>query len=154
MQLPLTGACQCRAVRYQCAVGPRSIYACHCTECQRQSGSAFGTSMLVPREAFAFTQGAPKSWVRISDSGRKVDCLFCPDCGVRLVHLPQHSPQLAIIRPGTLDDTRSIRLAGHIWTASRQPWFEVPSGSLAYDGQPPDFSKLIEAYAAVAAGSI
>ncbi len=149
MKLPLTGACQCRAVRYSCAAAPASIYACHCTECQRQSGSAFGTSMLVPREAFLITQGSPRTWVRTSDSGRKVDCAFCPDCGTRLVHLPQHSPGMAIVRPGTLDDTSWIRLAGHIWTASRQPWFEVPAGSVSYEQQPPDFAKLIEAYAAL-----
>ncbi len=147
MQLPLTGSCQCRAVRYQCTAAPASIYACHCTECQRQSGSAFGTSMLVPRDAFSFTHGAPRTWVRTAESGRKVDCLYCPDCGTRIVHLPQHSPTMAIIRPGTLDDTKWIRLAGHIWLASRQAWFEAPAGAVTYDRQPPDFAKLIEAYA-------
>lgn len=148
MARTLTGSCQCRAVRYRCEAEPASIYACHCTECQRQSGSAFGTSMLMPRSAFAFTQGAPRTWVRSSDSGRKIECLFCPDCGTRLVHLPQHSPQMAIVRAGTLDDTTWIRLAGHIWTRSRQPWFEVPADAVNYEQQPPDFSKLIATYSA------
>lgn len=147
---PLTGACQCHAVRYCLDAAPLSIYACHCTECQRQSASAFGLSMLAPRDKLAFTQGAPRAWVRTADSGRKVDCLFCPDCGTRLAHLPQHSPQMAIVRPGTLDDTSWIRLAGHIWTRSKQPWFEVPAGAIVYEQQPPDFGKLIEAYAALA----
>jgi hypothetical protein len=57
---------------------------------------------------------------------------------------------MAIVRGGTLDDTTWIRLAGHIWTKSRQPWFAVPAGSVAYEGQPPDFGRLIEAYAAMA----
>jgi hypothetical protein len=144
----LTGSCQCRAVRYQCTASPASIYACHCTECQKQSGSAFGTSMLVARDTFSFTQGVPRTWVRTSDSGRKVDCQFCPDCGTRLAHLPQHSPTMAIVRGGTLDDTTGVYLAGHIWTRSRQPWFEIPAGSVTYEQQPPDFAKLIEAYGA------
>lgn len=144
----LTGSCQCPGVRYQCTAGPASIYACHCTECQKQSGSAFGTSMLIPRDKFTITQGEPRTWVRTSDSGRKVDCLFCPDCGTRIVHLPQHSPAMAIVRGGTLDDTSGVHLAGHIWTRSRQPWFEIPVGSVSYEQQPPDFSKLIEAYGA------
>ena len=127
----LVGGCQCRGVRYRCGASPVSIYACHCTECQRQSGSAFGSSMLVPRDTFSITQGTPKTWVRTSDSGRKVDCLFCPDCGTRIVHLPQHSPSMAIVRAGTLDDTSGIHLAGHIWTRSRQPWFRVPEGAVA-----------------------
>ena len=104
--------------------------------------------MLIAREKFAITQGAPRTWVRTSDSGRKVDCLFCPDCGTRIVHLPQHSPGMAIVRGGTLDDTSGVHLAGHIWTRSRQPWFEIPVGGVSYEQQPPDFSKLIEAYGA------
>ena len=152
MKLPLTGSCQCRNVRFQCTAAPASIYACHCTECQRLSGSAFGTSMLVPRDAFSVTQGTPRSWVRTSESGRRVECVFCPDCGTRLVHLPEHSPAMAIMRPGALDDTSWIRLAGHIWTRSKQPWFEVPPGSVTYEQQPPDFSRLIEAYRAMAQG--
>ena len=151
MKLPLTGGCQCGAVRYQSTVPAKAIYACHCTECQRQSGSAFGSSMLVPRDAFSFTRGVPKTWVRTADSGRKVDCLFCPDCGTRIVHMPQHSPTMAIVRAGTLDDTTGIHLAGHIWTNSRQPWFQAPLGTLNYDQQPPDMSKLIEVYAGMQA---
>ena len=149
MKLPLTGACQCTAVRYQSTQAPKTIYACHCTECQRQSGSAFGTSMWVPRDAVSFTQGAPKQWTRTADNGRKIDCFFCPDCGTRLIHFPQHSPQMALIRPGTLDDTSGIHLAGHIWIRSKQPWFQIPADAVTYEQQPPDLAKLIEAYAAL-----
>ena len=102
--------------------------------------------MLVKRDAFSFTQGTPKSWIRTADSGRTIDCLFCPDCGTRIVHLPQHSPGMAIVRAGTLDDTSNVRLSGHIWTKSRQPWFQIPLATVNYDQQPPDMSKLIEAY--------
>ena len=131
MKLPLTGSCQCRAVRYQCTAEPASIYACHCTECQRQSGSAFGTSMLMPRAAFSYTQGTPRTWMRTSDRGRKIDCQFCGDCGTRLVHLPQHGPTMAIVRGGTLDDTSWVRLVGHGASSpgSRFPQTASPTSS-------------------------
>jgi hypothetical protein len=54
--LPLTGGCPCEAVRF--AVGAL-IFACHCTECQRWSGSAFGLSMPVSRDNFVLTRGSP-----------------------------------------------------------------------------------------------
>ena len=41
MQLPLTGGCQCKGVRYQITAEPLTVYVCHCTECQCQSASAF-----------------------------------------------------------------------------------------------------------------
>ena len=148
MKLPLTGSCQCGGVRYQVATPPLTIYACHCTGCQTQSGSAFGTSMLIERDAVSFTHGAPATWLRTTENGRKVLAHFCATCGTRLVHFPEHSPTRAIVRPGTLDDTSEVRLVGHIWTRSKQPWFEVPAGAVTYDQQPPDFAKLVAAYAA------
>ena len=47
---PYLGGCQCGTIRYKIRGEPWAIYACHCTECQRQSTSAFGLSMPVRRE--------------------------------------------------------------------------------------------------------
>ena len=49
-----------------------------CRESQKQSSSAFGMSMPVPREAVVILQGQPKQWTRVSDSGREVSCFFLP----------------------------------------------------------------------------
>lgn len=148
MRLPLTGGCQCGRTRYQVAAAPVTVYACHCTECQRQSGGAFALSMVVPREALTLTAGAPAAWRRSLDSGRFIDCHFCAACGTRLWHAPERNPRVAIVKPGTLDDTRWLAPVGHIWTRSAQPWFVVPEGSVVYEGQPPDLSRLIEAWQA------
>jgi hypothetical protein len=45
----LAGGCQCGAVRYEIRGEPMSLYVCHCRECQRQSSSAFGISVIVKR---------------------------------------------------------------------------------------------------------
>jgi hypothetical protein len=86
MQLPLTGGCQCGSVRYQITANPLAVYVCHCTECQRQSGSAFALSLAVAREALVVVEGAPAVWRRELEGGRIIDCLFCGACGVRLFH--------------------------------------------------------------------
>lgn len=148
MKLPLTGACQCQAVAYEIRAEPKTLYACHCTECQRQSASAFSLSMVVPREAVVVTQGTPKQWRRVHESGRVIYCLYCGDCGVRLWHNPERNPQVTILKPGTLDDTSWLVPVGHIWTRSAQPWFEIPQDSVNYEVQPPDLSRLIEAWSA------
>ena len=146
MQLPLTGACQCRNVRYQIAVEPLGVWACHCTECQRQSGSAFALSMVVAREAIAVTAGQQKTWARRADSGRMMDCVFCGDCGTRLYHNPHANAAITIVKPGTLDDASWLVPVGHIWTNSAQAWFAIPADGVNYPAQPPDFSRLIEAW--------
>lgn len=42
--------CQCGAVRFKTPLPqPLALYICHCSDCRRQTGSAFGTSAIFPR---------------------------------------------------------------------------------------------------------
>lgn len=146
--LPLAGGCQCGACRYAVTARPLTIYACHCTECARQSGGSFGMSMPVRRGDFTVTRGAPATWSRAAASGRVVDCAFCPACGVRLYHLPRRNPDVVNVKPGTLDDTRWVRPVGHLWLRSAAPGFVQPAGMLRYAAQPADFEDLLAAFEA------
>jgi hypothetical protein len=148
MRLPLTGGCQCGAVRYEIRAQPLTVYACHCTECQRQSASAFSLSLVVARDAIAIVAGTPKEWRRVVEGTRAIQYLFCGECGVRLVHNPERNPRVSIVKPGTLDDTSWLEPVGHVWTRSAQSWFEVPADGVNYDAQPPDLARLIEAWRA------
>ena len=98
------GGCQCGALRYRITAPPLVLYVCHCSECQTQSGSAFGMSLAVPSDAFSILSGTPKIWTRSSASGHRVECAFCADCGVRIFHKPERKPGTINIKPGTLDD--------------------------------------------------
>lgn len=139
---PVTGGCQCGAVRYRLKAAPVAFYLCHCTECQKQSSSAYGESLRV-NAADVETQGEMKSFVRSSDSGNELEGRFCPDCGTRLFHLrPGYGEQFSI-KAGSLDDTSWLKPAGHIWTRSRQPHGVIPSGDLSYEEQPDSFDTLV-----------
>ena len=148
MRLPLTGGCQCGAVRYEIRAQPLTVYACHCTECQRQSASAFSLSLVVARDAVVIIAGTPKQWRRVIEGTRAIGCVFCGESGVRLLHNQERNPQVSIVKPGTLDDTGWLEPVGHVWTRSAQSWFEIPDDGVNYDGQPPDQSRLIEAWRA------
>ena len=139
-----TGGCQCGHIRYELKAEPLTIYVCHCTECQKQSSSAFGMSMPVPREAVVITQGQPKVWSRRAESGREVTCLFCGDCGTRLFHNPARHPKITNVKPGTLDDTSWLQPVGNLWTRSAQRWVHIGEQMLNYEAQPDDFSQLFE----------
>ena len=130
------GGCQCGAVRYRIEADPIALAICHCTDCQRQSGSAFGMSLIVPRQALVVVRGEPRSFTRPSDSGRPVECLFCAACGTRLFHRPSVMPETVNVKPGTLDDTSGLTPTLHVWTASKQPWVTIPEGVLTFEGQP------------------
>ncbi|KAF3889109.1 MULTISPECIES: GFA family protein [Nostocales] len=144
MSVTYTGGCQCGEIRYEIRAEPLTLYLCHCTECQKQSSSAFGMSLTVPRDAVVIVQGHPKAWTRGADSGREVKCLFCDNCGTRLFHQRSYNQQTINVKAGTLDDTSWLRPVGNLWTRSAQPWVTIPDSMLNYDGQPSDISPLWE----------
>jgi hypothetical protein len=131
----LAGGCQCGAVRYAIAGPPVRLYVCHCRECQRQSGSAFGMSLIVPRAAFAVTQGTARSWPRTADSGRAMACFFCPACGARLWHARDGVDTISV-KAGTLDKPVDFASAVHIWTSRRLPGVVVPAEVEQYLEEP------------------
>ena len=131
-----TGRCQCGAVKYQLTGEPLALGVCHCSECQRQSGSAFGMSLIVPAESFDLVQGELKTFTRKADSGATVECSFCPTCGTRIHHRPAAMAGTVNIKPGTLDDTSWLSPDIHIWTGSKQPWVPISDEVPCIEGQP------------------
>lgn len=127
MAAPYTGGCQCGSVRYVVATEPIRVIVCHCKECQRQSASAFGMSMPVKKDGLSIT-GVTKQFTRMADSGNEVTGVFCPECGVRIYHALGSAPDVASIKPGTLDDTSWLRPDTFIWMKSAQGWVPVPDG--------------------------
>ena len=130
------GGCQCGAVRYRVTEEPVRVALCHCEECQSQSGSAFGMSMIVPESGFALLKGTLKTWSRTAESGRTVDCLFCPECGNRILHKAQAYAGYVNVKPGTLDDRSWLAPTASIWMGKKQPWVTVPEGLFTHDAQP------------------
>jgi len=130
------GGCQCGAVRYRVSAEPMRVALCHCTECQHQSGSAFGMSMIVADAAFELLQGTLKTWTRSSNSGRPVACSFCGECGTRIHHRTEAYAGYTNVKPGTLDDTSWLTPTASIWMSSKQPWVQVPDDFFVHDQQP------------------
>lgn len=137
MSFPQTGGCQCGAVRYEITGPPEVVYACHCTECQRQSGSAFAMAAVIPQKHFRLTRGAPEMFARATSETKTMECWFCQACGTRLYHMPGGSSYPnRNVKPGTLDDTSWLSPTIHFWTRSAQKWVVIPEDAVRYDTQP------------------
>lgn len=144
MPPPYSGRCLCGATEYRVTDKPLIVYACHCTDCQKRSGSAFGLSMWILRTAIEVTKGEPALHVSSTEDGRIRHGRICAKCGIRLWSEPQNRPNFAVVRPGTLRDTSWLRPAAHLWTRSAQPWFVIPEGVPRYETQPKDILELSE----------
>ena len=132
----LPGGCQCGAIRYELSRGPLEIYVCHCTECRKQSASAFGISFIVPRTALHITQGEPRFWSRPTDAGNTLDCAFCGACGSRLWHQRRDPVDTLSIKGGSLDEAVDLSRAVHIWTSRMLPGIVLPDGTMQFAGEP------------------
>ena len=144
----MTGGCQCGAVRYTLNIARPVVYACHCRECQRQSGSAFALSLPARRADLALT-GTLGRWARASDSGGRSVASFCVVCGTRIHHASSDASEWLTVKAGTLDDATGLVARGHLWTRSKQPWVKLDREVPAFDTQPADLAAwrqgLIEA---------
>jgi hypothetical protein len=139
---PVHGGCQCGKVRYTLNAPPLTLYCCHCTECQRQSASAFGMSMRVRLADIEVTGELARHTRDKTASGSALVCEFCPRCGVRLFHRREAYEADVSLKAGSLDDTSWMAPAGHIWTRSKQKWVAISGAELSYAGQPEDFGPL------------
>lgn len=118
------GGCLCGSVRYAFEGDPLMSLVCHCTHCQKQSGSAFSTIIGVP-EPVLEVSGETKTFRDSGESGMAVERIFCPSCGSPLISKVEVAPGLSFIKAGTLDDTSTFSPSSHIWTRSKQCWVET-----------------------------
>ena len=144
MNHSLQGSCQCGEVQYQIKGEPLVLYRCHCTECQKQSGSGFGMSMWVRNDDFEIFRGSLKHFHRIADSGGKMECFFCSNCGVRIYHKTLNKKRdYIVLKPGTLHNTQALHPTADIWLKSKQAWFIPPDETDHFEG-PQDFKEFLE----------
>jgi hypothetical protein len=122
---------------------PLLVYACHCTECQRWSGSAFSVSMPVAAKSFRVARGEPKHWRRTGASGVESTYWFCGDCGGRVCGARDARPDIIAVRAGTLDDASWLRPVAHVYMRSAQAWEHI-SGAECFAVMPKDFWALGE----------
>jgi hypothetical protein len=128
------GGCLCGAVRYRVRGAPARGSACHCTYCQKRTGSAFGIGAYFAAEDVEITRGRLTAYEHRSDeSGRWLRNEFCPVCGVIVTWTAQAMPGLRAIAGGTFDDPKWFRVERHGWTRSKHPWVTLPPGAEAFE---------------------
>ncbi len=128
MASPVTGGCQCGAVRYAVTGGLGRANLCHCRMCQRATGNAFAP--LVTAAGVAFV-GSPARFASsdVADRG------FCRDCGTPLFYAPVGTDELELMI-GSLDDPGAVAPALHYGIESRLGWARFADGLPEYRTRP------------------
>lgn len=101
------------------------ISICHCTECQRRTGSVFGVQARFPRECVAI-DGESRAWVRTGDSGGVITTHFCPTCGSTLHWAIDREPELVGVAVGAFADPGFPAPMFAVYEERRHPWATMP----------------------------
>lgn len=119
----LTGRCLCGSVSYRVDAQPVVQAVCHCTDCQRQTGTAFSVVVGVPRAALSVEGNTLASFTTTGEQhGTDTERRFCSACGSPIFSIAEAMPDVAYLKAGTLDDASWLEPAVEVWTRSAQPW--------------------------------
>ncbi len=122
---PATGRCNCGAIQFRLRREPMFVHCCHCTWCQRETGSAFVLNALIETAEIELLQGEPEQTCRPSNSGIGQTVLRCPQCEVALWSHFGGRDQFAFVRVGSLEEPGLCPPDIHIFTSTKQPWVEL-----------------------------
>ena len=119
----ITGACHCRAIRYEADVLATSVSICHCSDCQILTGAAFRISIPAAEGSFRLLSGVPRIYTKTADSGRLREQAFCERCGSPIYATsPGPEPRTYNIRVGTIDQRNELKPCRQIWSRSQLLW--------------------------------
>ena len=131
-----TGGCLCGNLRYR--FDTEAVIAssnCHCTDCQRSTGSGMATIVILPTAALEL-EGEPTFYTVEGTAGSHVSRGFCATCGSPVISGVDEDPSIRFIKAGSLDDSAWVKVSATYWTDSAQPWAPVHEGTHAFAANP------------------
>jgi hypothetical protein len=132
----LTGHCLCGGVRFEITEPLVSASYCHCTRCQRRTGTGSGISARVAPGSVRFVEGAEliREWRPPEDGHVKA---FCSVCGGHLYSRDPDDPAVMAVRMGAIDGDPGIRPQYRHHVATAVSWEPILDGLPQYPDSPP-----------------
>ncbi len=125
---PMEGRCTCGAIRFRMETAPMFVHCCHCTWCQRETGSAFVLNAMIEADRVTVLEGQPEMVLTPSNSGKGQKIVRCPTCHVALwSHYPGAGDAVSFVRVGTLEQRALVPPDIHIFTSTKLPWVSLPA---------------------------
>lgn len=133
MPAGLGGGCACGQVRYRLLTPPMIVHCCHCTDCQRQTGSAFVLNAVIETARVERVSGQTNLIALPTESGLPHRVARCALCGTAV--WSHYGGRLldCFVRAGTLDRPSSLPPDVHIFTRSKLPWVLLPADAPAFE---------------------
>ena len=131
-----TAQCSCGHLSVTVEGDPELVVLCNCEQCQRRTGSLFGVAAYFGKDKVTVVSGKPKTFVRGSESGRKLSMHFCPDCGSTLYWDLEMLPEQVGVAVGCFADPDFPPPQRSVWCRTKHRWFEFPPSFTLYPEAP------------------
>ena len=129
---PLEGGCTCRAVRFRMTSKPLFVHCCHCTWCQRETGTAFALNAMIEADRVVLLSGDVEAVHTPSNSGKGQKITRCAQCRIAVwSNYAGAGEAIRFVRVGTLDQAFRLVPDIHIFTSTKQPWVILPADTPA-----------------------
>ena len=128
----ITGTCLCGSVKFEITPPFTAFRYCHCTRCQKASGSAHAANAFLLVTQFKWLAG--DSLVKRFDlpGAKRFAVAFCTECGTRVPHKINTTENM-LIPAGLLDGDPGARPDSSIFWKSGAPWYVSPQELKRYD---------------------
>jgi hypothetical protein len=130
------GSCGCGELKYSVEDEPINTVFCYCKECQIHTGSDKWFGAWFPKEKFKITEGIPSIYTRKGNSGKDMNHMFCPNCGV-MVAAEVTVGNFYSVGVSTLHKVSGLTPSMAIYTSSAPSWAVYPEGVPKFDILPP-----------------
>ena len=132
-----TGQCLCGNIQYTFSQSPIACVHCHCTDCQKATGSGFATVFGLAKDNIEIENyESLGQFTLTAESGQSVTRLFCQTCGSQLFTEAQNNPDLIWIKAGSLEHSDWLQPTDSCWTGSATTWAPAPQGVTHHPGNP------------------
>ena len=119
-----TASCVCGSLSVECRGEPAAVSLCHCRDCQRRTGSAFGIAAFFPREQVR-VEGRRSIFTRSGETGGAFSFYFCPECGNTVYWETSARPHLVAVATGAFADPDFPAPGREHYTEHRHPWLQT-----------------------------
>ena len=125
------GSCLCGDVNFTYKSEPGMFLMCHCTDCQKSTGSPVASIIIIPEDDFIIN-GPTSSY----QCEAKVTRSFCKICGSQIFSRIESAPGVVAIKTGVLDEQPNIKPNLVCWTKSKPDWFEIDHPDISFVENP------------------
>ena len=133
----IDGTCLCGQIKFEAIIDPETATICHCTDCQINSGTAFGYVVGAINDSFNLLKGELSFYIKLADSGAKRELAFCGKCGTRIYAKPENGKSGFFgLRVGTIRQRKSLHPTRQVWKKSCLDWVQCIETDQTFETQP------------------